>query len=323
MTFGRDFGMLEISLIIAFVVLYGLYLFRVYRVSKVLGTPMRATIYKLLLRTLYFGLFLVALRGPAYKQGKKEMQTIGKDIYMCVDLSKSMDTEDIAPSRLQRVKFLLKEIVSNFSSDRLGLIVFTNEAFLQCPLTFDGSALNLFIEAMSTNLIFSSGTDFGPPLRLAIKKLKEAQETVTTDVQSKTILLISDGEDFGEETTEVLQEIKDENIRLFTLGVGTYEGGKIPYGYRYKKDKSGNEVVSKLNNNSLKKLSEETDGRYFEISENKNDLKSLIKAINNIEGTVKASRQVDASNNIYYYFLAGALALFLVDLLFAVQVFRI
>jgi Ca-activated chloride channel family protein len=232
-----------------------------------------------------------------------------------------MDALDISPSRLEKIKHEMKKIVAAFSSDRMGVIIFSGEAFVQCPLTYDQNALNLFIETMNTGLVPSSGTDFGPPLRMAIEKMD--QETNRTRAKSKIIILISDGEDFGEETSEVAQDIEDQEVKLFTLGIGTERGGQIRSGSSYKTDRQGNVVVSKLNSSSLKALASKTGGKYFEINETRNDVSRLISTINNIEGELMDARFVDVTANKYYYFLLAALILLALDVLINVKTVRI
>src|SRR4029079_18396893 len=127
----------------------------------------------LFIRTGFFLLLVIAFMGPSFGGSKKEIKSVGKDIMICVDLSKSMDAYDIQPTRLEKIKFEMKKIVDAFSSDRVGIIIFSSEAFMQCPLTFDQNALNLFIETMNSSLVPSTGTDFGPALKMALSKLEE------------------------------------------------------------------------------------------------------------------------------------------------------
>jgi Ca-activated chloride channel family protein len=318
----RDFGITEVIFIVAFLLFYGFYIFRIINVANMLGTPFISVFIKLFLRTAFFALAIIAMLGPSFGGSKKEVKSIGKDIMICVDISKSMDAFDIQPTRLEKVKYEMKKIVSAFNSDRLGVIIFSSEAFMQCPLTYDQNALNLFIETMNTNLTPGSGTDFGPPLRMALDKLNEDENTQTRNT-SKVIILISDGEDFGEETTEVAREIENNDVKLFTLGVGTERGGKIYANNGFKKDREGQEVVSKLNVRSLQSLASKTSGQYFEINETKNDVSRLINTISNIEGELRDARFVDVTANKYFYFLTLAVILLGVDILFNVKIIRI
>jgi len=313
---------LEISFGVAFVILYGIYIYRVVRISRTLKTSFTGVFVKILIRSIYFSLILIALLGPSFGDSKREVQSVGKDIFICVDLSQSMNASDVQPTRLEKVKFELKNIVNAFNSDRIGIVIFSSEAFMQAPLTFDQNALNLFIETLNTSLVPNAGTDFSPPLNMALEKLTDEDSPVTQQ-KSKVIILISDGEDFGEETKSVAQEIEDDGIKLFTLGVGTSKGSKIRTGSGFKKNKEGIDVVTKLDSKVLRSLATETGGKYFEINATNNDVSRLINTINQIEGEVRDTRQIDVSANRYYYFLIVALFLIIIDLLTSFKTIKI
>ena len=318
MDWYRNPGVTEIIFIAAFLVLYGLYVFRVFHVARILSTPFTRVFIKLLVRTLFFALLIVAILGPSFGGSKKEVKSIGKDIMIAVDLSKSMDAFDIQPTRLEKVKNEMKKLVAAFNSDRIGLIIFGSEAFMQCPLTYDQNALNLFIETMNTGLVPVGGTDFGPALKMALDKL-ENDDAQPTEPKSKVIILISDGEDFGQDTDDMVGEIENRDIKLFTLGVGTEKGGNIYAGNGVKKDREGNPVVTKLNSRSLRSIADKTGGQYFEINESKNDVSRLISTISRIEGQLRDARLVDVTANKYFYFLAFATALLLLDIMVNVK----
>ena len=323
MLWYREFGLTELIFTAAFVLLYLLYIIRMISTARSLGTSFHTIFIKLALRTAFFALLIASLLAPSFGESRKEVKSIGKDIMICVDLSKSMDAFDIQPTRLEKIKYEMKKLVSAFSSDRIGIIIFSSEGFMQCPLTFDQNALNLFIETMHTGLVPSSGTDFAPPLRMAMKKLEEDEENSVAQTKSKIIILVSDGEDFGESTQEIAREIETEGIKLFTLGVGTEQGGKIHTQGGYKKDKSGNDVISKLNTKSLRSLASRTGGEYFEINADPNDISRLINAINSIEGELRDVRFVDVTANKYFYFLGIAILLLIADMLINVRTFAL
>jgi len=293
MKWATSLSTLEFIFIATFVVFYSLYLIRSLRIGRKLGNPIARLLFKLIVRALAFGLIIVSLLGPSFGETTKEIKTIGKDLFICVDLSQSMNAFDVQPTRLEKVKFELKNIVEAFNSDRIGLIMFSNEAFMQCPLTYDNNALNLFIQTLHTGLVPNSGTDFSPPLKMAFDKLNQ------------------------EESAE------DAGVKLFTLGVGTESGSKIKTSRGFKRDNDGNEVVTKLNSTSLRDLADRTDGEYFEINEQKNDVERLINAINDIEGELKDAKEVDAKSNKYFYFLMGALVLLILDFLINVKIFKV
>lgn len=322
MTWYNALSTTEYLLIFAFAAVYFIYIFRMVKIARFLKTGYNNIFIKLILRTIYFALFIIALLGPSFGANKKEIKTVGKDIFFAVDLSESMNAEDIAPSRLRKVKYELKNLAEAFSSDKMGLIIFSSEAFIQCPLTYDQSALNLFIETLSTELVPNSGTDFAPPLEMALSKFQLDQENPTQQ-KSKLIVLISDGEDFGDESTGVAKELESYGIKVFTLGVGTEEGSRIPEGNGFKRDNQGNVVITELNPDALQRIASVTDAEYFELSDSKNEITRLINTINGIEGELQGTRTIDITANKYYYFLSLAFLLLLIDILISIKTIRI
>lgn len=318
----HQLSILEIIVALFFVVLYVVYILKIRTTAKRLHTPYSAIFIKFILRSIAFTLLIVALLGPSFGSAKKEIKSVGKDIMICVDLSKSMDAFDIQPTRLEKIKFEMKRIVEAFNSDRIGIIIFSSEAFMQCPLTYDQNALNLFIETMNSSLVPGSGTDFAPPLRMALTKLSD-DKTPSGQTKSKIIVLVSDGEDFGEETKDITNKVESEGVKLFTLGVGTQKGGNIYAGNGLKTDRSGKVVTTKLEPAALKNLASQTGGQYFEINENRNDVSRLINTISKIEGEFRDARMVDISANKYFYFLAAAILLLIMDVLINVKTIRI
>lgn len=321
MTWFNSLSSFEYISIAIFLAAYLIYTLRVFRLSKFLGNIHGSIIPKFILRTAVFSLLVIALLGPSFGNDSKEVKSIGKDIMIAIDLSESMNALDVQPTRLEKIKYELNNIISEFSSDRIGLIIFSSEAFVQCPLTYDQSALNLFVETLSSRLVPNTGTDFGPALRLSLDKLDTEDSSI--DAKAKIIILISDGEDFGEETSNLRAEIRDRGIKLFTLGVGTTQGSRIQTTEGMKKDRSGNDVITKLDRKSLKALAARTGGAYFEINQRQNDTERLINSINNVEGQLRDARVIDVSANKYIYFLAAALFLLVFDLLTTVKTIKI
>lgn len=324
MVWSQSLGTLEIVFIACFVLLYGLFLYKVIIAANRLNSPFHKVFYKVVLRSITFGLLIVSILGPSFGESAKEIKSIGKDIYFAVDLSGSMNAFDIPPTRLEKIKFELKSIVDAFNSDRVGLIIFSSEAFVQCPLTYDQSAFNLFLETLHTNLVPNAGTDFSAPLEIALKKFEEEGDSgPSTQQTSKIIILISDGEDFGEETRQAAEKIEASGIKLFALGVGTERGSKIRGRSGFRTDKNNSEIITKLNPSSLKEVASLTGGKYFEINENTNEVSRLINTIDSIEGEVRDAKKVDVSANKYFYFLGMALALALIDFLTSFRTLKV
>ena len=323
MNFLKSLDYSELTLFFLFIIFYSIYIVRIYRINKKIEVSIKKVIYKLILRSFYFFLMIIALLGPSFGDNKKEVNIIGKDIMILVDLSESMNADDIKPTRLEKVKFEMKKIIDQFSSDRIGIIMFSSEAYVQCPLTYDKNALNLFIETLNTSLVPNSGTDFGPALELSLSKLED-ETSNNKEINSKVIILISDGEDFGEDTESSLEQIKSSSIKLFSVGIGSTKGSKILLrNGKFKKDNEGNDVITKLNSNSLKETASYTGGKYFEISNEMNQTDNLISEIVNIKGDYIESKTVDVTENKYFYFLFSALILMLIDFTFSFKIISI
>ena len=304
-----------------FFLLYFLYLFRFWRINRKLQVKKHRLLIKMGLRSLYFGLFLVALSGPSIGSAMKEIKQEGKDIFIAIDLSQSMNAQDIGPSRIQRVKFELQNLIRNFSSDRIGLIIFSSEAFIQCPLTFDQNVLQLHLDGLNTRLVPNQGTDIAAPLSLALRKF---QNDESQEPKSKSIILISDGEDFGEDLPGILDDINEANVKVFTVGVGTHSGSTIPSGNGIIMDpQSGAPAITKLETSNLKRIASQTDGAYFELSDETQEIPQLVTAIEKLEGAVTGTRMVEASANKYFYFLLAAFGLALLDMVLPLRTLSI
>jgi Ca-activated chloride channel homolog len=315
-----DFQLL-IWLAIIFGLLYSIYLFRFYKINQKLQVFKHRILIKLILRSAYFILFLIAFAGPSIGTSQKEIKEEGKDIFVAIDLSQSMNAADIGPSRLQRIKFEMKNFVRNFAGDRIGLVIFSSEAFIQCPLTYDQNVLQLHLDGLNSGLVPNTGTDISAPLNLILNKfeIEESQE-----VKSKSIILISDGEDFGDNFQDITNKMAEIGIKVFTLGIGTSQGSTIPKGNTVIIDpKTRQPVVTRLESENLKLIAAQTEGQYFEISDELQEITELTAALEQMEGTVTGSRMVEASANKYFYFLLLALALALIDLVLPLKTIRL
>jgi len=320
MNFQEDIGIFELSLVSLFLMFYFLYLVRIYKINKQIKVNLKAVFIKFILRVTFFTLLIISLLGPNFGIKEEKVEVVGKDIMIAVDLSESMNAKDIQPSRIEKVKFEIKKIVDEFSGDRMGIIMFSGEAFVQCPLTYDKNALNLFVETLNTGLVPNSGTDFGPPLELGLSKLQD-ENSGDNDFKSKIIILFSDGEDFGEDTDQSIEKIKENSLKLFSVGIGTDEGSKILDNYgNFKKDNEGNDVITKLNSSSLRETADKTGGKYYEISKNKNEINQMINEIKNIKGDIIDQKTSNISENKYFYFLLSALVLVAIDFIFVSKI---
>ena len=323
MTWYQTLTMLELLFGGLFFGLYVGYLLRVRRVALFFGQQPHIVWFKFVLRHLYVLLLIIAVLGPSFGAMKKEIKTIGKDLYIAVDLSQSMNATDVQPSRLEKAKHEIQRLIDRFNSDRIGLMVFSDEAYIQSPLTYDQNALQLYTQTLKTTLLPNAGTDYGPVLQLALDKLQQENKPEATEQKARVLVLISDGEDFGGEVEALASQLSEQNIRVYTLGIGTSEGGRIPIGSSYKRDSENRIVTTHLNPAPLVQLADLTGGQYFEVSDRVSEVSRLISAINNIEGELRESKTIDVTANKYIYPLALALFLVVLDVLITVKLIRI
>ncbi|TFV97542.1 VWA domain-containing protein [Algoriphagus kandeliae] len=304
-----------------FTLLYLFYISRFWLINLRMKVEKRRLLTKLILRTLYFLLFLVAFAGPSIGTSTKEVKEEGKDIFLAVDLSQSMNATDIGPSRLQRIKFELKELIKSFPSDRIGLIIFSSEAYMQCPLTFDQNVLQLYIDGLNTGLVPNAGTDLSGPLRMALERFTNDP---SPEVKSKSVVLISDGEDFGEDYESVISSLGEQGIKVYSLGIGTEAGSPIPRGNGVVIDpNTGKPAESRLDRTSLQRIAIETGGQYFEISDQTQEISNLVGSLEQLKGGSIGTRQVEASSNKYFYFLLAGLVLSIVDMILPIKTIKL
>ncbi|MGV3540203.1 MAG: VWA domain-containing protein [Rufibacter sp.] len=322
MTWYLPFTTLEFMLLLLFGVLYGGYLYRIKRLAHQFNQKANALWVKAIIRTIYLGLLIVALLGPSFGAMTKEIRTNGKDVLLAVDLSPSMNATDVPPSRLEKVKQEIREFIANSDADRVGLLGFSSEAFVITPFTFDQSALELFVQSMRTQLAPPDAAQLNPVLALAAQKFTESETTRDTE-RSKVLVIFSDGETFGENTQAATAALQNQNVTVFTVGTGTYAGGKIPEGRSFKKDSDGNTILTKLVPESLQEIAIKTNGAYFEINESLSELPRLLSAVNAVKSELRQTKVVEVAANKYLYPLLAALLLILVDVLWTLQVLKI
>lgn len=321
MNWIKPLTIVEFVFIGIFILVYIIYFVRLYLVARKLGTTARSIILKFFIRAIYLGLCILGLLGPSFGVNEIEAQATGKDIYLVFDLSRSMDAIDIEPTRLEKTKFELIKNLNILRSDRIGLLVFSSEAFTHTPLTYDKDALELFIQKLNTNLFVNSGTNINSAFELVLKKFITNKSS--NNRKARVIVLISDGEDFGQIDSNIILELKRNNINLLTLGVGTLNGGEISDGLDFKKDKDGNEVISKLNANYLINLTKSLNGKYFQLTNQDNEVAQMLKEADKVDSNWVDTRKMTVANNKYYYFVLLALILMVVDILVTVRTIKI
>ncbi len=269
---------------------------------------------------LKFGILMISLAGLVLalvnpKIGTK-METItreGVDIVFAIDVSKSMEAEDIAPNRLEKSKQLVTQILNNLGSDRVGIIAYAGSAFPQLPITTDYSSARMFLQAMNTDMVSSQGTAINEAIELAKTYFNE------NDPTSKVLIIISDGEDHTGEVGTTAKELASQGIRIMTIGVGTEQGGPIPVKrggitQTYKKDMNGETVITRMNEETLIEIAAAANGEYIrgnvttEVTENVSDF------LRKLDQTEFESRQFADYKSQFQWFLGFAILLLLIDI---------
>ena len=216
--------------------------------------------------------FLVgALAQPRWGFQWEELRQEGVDLVVAVDVSYSMLATDVKPSRLQQARHKVADLIRMLEGDRIGLVAFAGTAFVQCPLTLDYQAAEIFLNALDTDLIPVQGTDLGQAIRVAGRAFSRRE------MKSKALLLITDGEDHAGNALLAAREAREQGIKIFALGIGGKDGVPIPDPATggFKKDTDGEVVLTRLNEALLKKLAGETGGAYARSVTGDEDLQTL------------------------------------------------
>ena len=211
-----------------------------------------------LLRVLALALCIVALARPQWGFQWEEVQQRGLSIIVALDTSKSMLAQDIKPNRLQQAKWGVRDLLKELHGDRIGLVAFAGDAFLQCPTTIDYAAFLMMLDVVYAGIVPIGGTDLFQALDTSLESFEKAEETQA----DKVIILISDGEGHTGDPLALIPKLKQENIRVFTIGVGTMEGSFIETSEGRVKNSDGNVIMSRLNEDVLERIARETGGFY-------------------------------------------------------------
>ncbi|GAB4401535.1 MAG: hypothetical protein OHK0053_24340 [Microscillaceae bacterium] len=304
-----------------FLVAYGLYLGRIWVLASQLQHRRRWAFLKLPLRFFYVFLLLIALWGPGLGTTEQYAETWGKDIFLLVDVSQSMLACDVAPSRIEKIRFELKNLLSELDKDRVGLIAFAGNAFLPCPLTYDLGAVRLFLQTLSAAQASQKGSNLVPPLEMALLRFTEAEEK-THNPHARLVILASDGEHFGPDLLPILEKYQSAKIPIFTIGIGSPSGGPIPLGAGLRLDAQGKTIITRLQTQTLKTIADKTKGNFYLLGQAQNQLSQLAQDLKKLKGYKREEGLIRVSQNAYLYFLWLGLALMALDFILKVRVLR-
>ncbi len=245
----------------------------------------------------------------------EEVKREGIDLYIAVDVSNSMNAEDIVPSRLERSKQAINKLISEMKGDRIGVIVFADKAFVQLPITTDYSAAKMFLSTVNTSLVASQGTAIAEAINLAVKSFSDEEH-------SKAIVIISDGEDHeNDAAVKAAQEAAKQGIRIYTIGMGLPDGAPIPqynqYGHQtgYRKDKNGNTIITKLNEAMLQQIAAAGNGIYVRASNSNVGLEKIYDDIEKLDKSEIEAKVFTDYEDQFQWFVGAAIVLLLIEML--------
>lgn len=252
-------------------------------------------------------LVIVALARPQLGSKLEEVKKRGVEIMAVVDVSNSMLAEDISPSRLERTKFALSNLSTKLIDDRLGLIVFAGDAFVQLPITSDFISARNFVNYISPSMVANQGTNIGKALSLAARSFSSQSD------KSRAIILISDGEDHEGSLKDVAATFKDSGTAIHVIGIGTPEGTPITIGGETMKDEKGNMVITRLAEEELRNLALSTGGSYIRATNQSLGLDEIVNEIRKLESKEFSTMVFDEYNEQFQYSLVIALLLLIIE----------
>ncbi len=266
---------------------------------------------KAVMRALFLlGFFCFAILAVARPQWGTKLETVrrrGVDIIAALDTSFSMNTEDIAPNRLEKAKGEIRRLLQHSEGDRIGLVSFSGAAMIQCPLTLDHGAIELFLDAAGAGMIPEPGTSLASAIETATTAFIEKER------KYKVLILFTDGEDLEGEVDKAIRKAKEAGVIIYAVGIGTPQGKPIPIRdaggdvTEYRKDPNGQVVVSSLDERSLTQIAAETGGRYLRATTSENEIDTLYNDISSLEKKELESRLFQNYEDRFQYPLAAAI----------------
>ena len=270
---------------------------------------------KLILLCAGVACLLVALANPRVGTRLEDVKQEGVDIFIALDVSLSMKSEDIKPNRLEKAKFEIRNLVGRLGGDRIGLIIFAGEAFTQFPLTTDYSAANMFLDIVDVDAVPVPGTDIGSAIERAVESF-DFEETPT-----KVLVIITDGENTEGDALDAAEEAAKKGVLIYTIGLGSPTGSPIPVynagGQQvdFKRDRAGVVVMSKLDEPGLEKLAAAGGGKYFRGTNAQDELDEIYKNINALQKKEFGVKQFTDYEDRFQWFLVPAIFFFLAEIL--------
>lgn len=261
------------------------------------------------LLSLAFFFFVIGLSRPQIGAKLKEHKIKGAEIMIVLDVSNSMLAQDYSPDRLERAKLAISRITDKLRDDRIGLIVFAGTSFVQLPITSDYVSAKMFLNSISTESIPIQGTAIGDAISTAVRGFSAQSE------HSRAIIVITDGENHEDDAVAAAKQAAEAGIKVYTIGVGSADGQPIPMNGELLKDKDGNIVVTRLDDETLRKVASAGGGAYVHAGNDEFGLTPIISDIRKMEDEEYNSVVFEEYNEQFMYFLGIALVFFVLEML--------
>ena len=275
----------------------------------------RGRFWKAVLVVAAVFLLVTGLARPQFGTRVETVKGEGQDMIVALDVSKSMLAEDVAPNRLEKAKHAVSSLIDRLDGDRIGLVAFAGEAFVQSPLTLDYGAAKMFLNSMEPGLIPVQGTDLGSALEASL------QAFVGDERQHQVMIVITDGEDHSGDVGRPLERAVDDGVIIYTVGIGSPEGVPIPdidsLGVRhgFKKDENGEVILTRLDESVLQDIASRTGGKYYRATSGESELDEMTDEIAEMDKAELSSRRFTRFNEQYQVFVGLALILLTAEFL--------
>jgi len=278
------------------------------------GTSNSRPVLKFAILMLALAFLITGIARPQFGAKLQKIKRKGIELIIALDVSNSMLAEDIQPNRLEKAKRAIARLTERLSNDKIGIIVFAGKAYTQIPITTDYTSAKMFLNSINTEIVPTQGTAIGSAIQLAVSSFTPDTEA------SKAIIVISDGENHEDDAIEEAKLAKENNIIVHTIGMGLPQGGPIPvnnaYGQKdFKRDKSGQVVVTKLDENMLQQIAAEGGGEYVRANNTEVGINNIFDEINKMEKSELESRIYSDYNDQFIYFIVAAFALIIIEFL--------
>lgn len=264
----------------------------------------RAVIY-----SLAFTFLVIGLSRPQIGAKLKEYKAKGAEIMIALDVSNSMLAQDYSPNRLERAKLAISRITDKLQGDRIGLIIFAGSSFVQLPITSDYVSAKMFLSNISTSSVPIQGTAIGDAINTSVRSFSAQSE------QSRAIIVITDGENHEDDAVAAAAQAAEVGVKVYTIGVGSQEGQPIPMDGGLLKDKEGNIVVTRLDEETLKQIAQAGGGAYVHAGNDEFGLTPIISEIQKMQDEEFNSVMFEEYDEQFMYFLGVALALLVLEML--------